>query len=216
MLRDWEEGKYFNADKDKPDIGMRRGEILIGGPGVCDGYLVDPENPDPSIVEKNENDFVTIDGMRYFCTGDIGRFTPQGNLQIIDRKKDLVKLQQGEYVALSKVENALKSCQYVQLPLVYGESDFDYCIALICPNVPNLKKLAASLGVQGELGELCVNKDIIAAVLKDVQATAKAAKLVKFETPEKVILTEELWTPENDMLTVVQKLKRIDIKAKHL
>ena len=41
--------------------------------------------------------------MRYFCTGDIGQITPAGNMQIIDRKKDLVKLQMGEYVALSKV-----------------------------------------------------------------------------------------------------------------
>ena len=47
-------------------MGMRRGEILIGGPAVCDGYLVDKANPDPEIVAKNAEDFVTIDGMRHF------------------------------------------------------------------------------------------------------------------------------------------------------
>ena len=72
---------------------------------MCDGYLVDPQNPDPDIVAKNKEDFVTIDGIRYFCTGDIGQITPAGNMQIIDRKKDLVKLQMGEYVALSKVRD---------------------------------------------------------------------------------------------------------------
>jgi len=213
-LRDWEEGGYKNADKDG-EIGMRRGEILIGGPTVCDGYLVDLEMPDPEIVAKNMEDFVTIDGIRYFCTGDIGQFTPAGNLQIIDRKKDLVKLQMGEYVALSKVENALKSSQYTALPMVYATSSMSYAIALICPNVPSLKKLAASLGVEGELGALCANKEVVAAVLKDVQATCGAAKLAKFEVPAKVILIEELWTPENEMLTAVQKLKRREIVAKH-
>ena len=42
-------------------------------------------------------------GMRWFYTGDIGRFHPDGCLEIIDRKKDIVKLQHGEYVSLGKV-----------------------------------------------------------------------------------------------------------------
>ena len=137
-------------------------------------------------------------------------------MQIIDRKKDLVKLQMGEYVALSKVENALKSSKYTALPMVYATSDMSYAIALICPNMPNLKALAASLGVnQDDVAGMCANKDVIAAVVKDVAATCKAAKLSKFEIPEKVVLIEELWTPENDMLTAVQKLKRREIVAKH-
>ena len=41
--------------------------------------------------------------MRWFYTGDIGRFHPDGCLEIIDRKKDIVKLQHGEYVSLGKV-----------------------------------------------------------------------------------------------------------------
>lgn len=42
-------------------------------------------------------------GMRWFYTGDIGRFHPDGCLEIIDRKKDIVKLQHGEYISLGKV-----------------------------------------------------------------------------------------------------------------
>jgi len=213
-LRDWEEGGYRNSDKDG-EIGMRRGEILIGGPGVCDGYLVDSKNPDKDVVKKNKEEFVTIDGARYFCTGDVGQITPKGNLQIIDRVKDLVKLQMGEYVALSKVENALKASKYVALPMVYATSTMSYCIALVCPNVPVLKKLAEELGVGGELKDWCKDAKVIAAVLKDLAAACGASKLAKFETPSKVVLIEELWTPENDMLTAVQKLKRREIVAKH-
>lgn len=42
-------------------------------------------------------------GMRWFYTGDIGRFHPDGCIEIIDRKKDIVKLQHGEYISLGKV-----------------------------------------------------------------------------------------------------------------
>ena len=63
------------------------------------GYLVDPNDPDPDVVAKNKTEFVTEHGMRFFCSGDIGQVTPEGTIMIIDRKKDLVKLQQGEYVS---------------------------------------------------------------------------------------------------------------------
>ena len=117
---------------------------------------------------------------------------------------------------LFKVENALKSSKYTALPMVYATSSMSYAIALICPNVSALKALAASLGVdQNDVGAMCANKDVLAAVLKDVKETCAAAKLAKFEMPAKVILIEELWTPENEMLTAVQKLKRREIVAKH-
>merc|ERR1719321_2392454 len=101
---------------------------------VAMGYLENPNMPDADVAAKNKNDFTTIDGIRYFCTGDIGQYTPAGNLMIIDRKKDLVKLQMGEYVALSKVENAVKNSKFTALPMVYAKSSMSYCIVLICPN----------------------------------------------------------------------------------
>merc|ERR1719160_1195630 len=103
---------------------------------VCLGYLVDEESPDPEIQKKNEEDFVTIDGVRYFRTGDIGQITSRGTLQIIDRKKDLWKGPQGEYVSLSKVESALKLSPYIDIPMVYGKTGGTYPIALICPQKP--------------------------------------------------------------------------------
>ena len=93
---------------------------------------------------------------------------------------------------LFKVENALKSSKYTALPMVYATSSMSYAIALICPNVPNLKALAASLGVdQSDVGAMCANKDVLAAVLKDVKETCAAAKLAKFEIPAKVILIKD-------------------------
>lgn len=46
-------------------------------------------------------------GMRWFYSGDIGQFHPDGCLEIIDRKKDIVKLQHGEYISLGKVTQTI-------------------------------------------------------------------------------------------------------------
>jgi len=161
-LRDWPEGGYLFSDKDKKDVGMPRGEVLIGGPMVTPGYLVDDQHPDEDVIKKNETEYVTINGVRYFCTGDVGQITKDGNLMIIDRKKDLVKLQQGEYVALSKVENALKRSEYVDLPMVYAKSTHSYCIALVCPALPALTSFAKSQGLpEDDIEALCSNDKVI-------------------------------------------------------
>jgi long-subunit acyl-CoA synthetase (AMP-forming) len=243
-LRDWEEGNYRNSDLQNPSIAKRRGEVrigtrlghgglaahaltrpllishrparpqvLIGGPMVSLGYYVDATAPDPEIVAKNKEEYITLDGIRYFCTGDIGQITPDGNLQIIDRKKDLVKLQQGEYVALSKVENVLKNSKFVELPMVYAESKMSYCIALICPQVAAMK--AASSDKSLDKAALCESAEVKAACVADVKAVCKAAGLAGFETPTKVVLISELWTPDNDLLTAAMKLKRKPIVDKH-
>jgi len=121
----------------------------------------------------------------------------------------------GEYVALSKVENVLKSSKYTALPMTYALSTMSYVIALICPNKKPLEDLAASKGVTGDFEALCKNEEIVAAVLADVTAECKKAKLAKHETPTKIVLISDLWTPDNDMLTAVQKLKRREIVNKH-
>jgi long-subunit acyl-CoA synthetase (AMP-forming) len=215
-LVDWPEGNYLNADEHDPKIGMRRGEVLVGGPSVCQGYLVDPAKPDPDVVKKNEDDFsVDADGVRWFHTGDIGQITRQGCLQIIDRKKDLVKLQQGEYVALSKVESALKACPLVEIPMCYARSTESYCVALVCPSHAALKALAKSLGVgSSDVAALCADKSVVAEVTKQCQSACKG-KLVGFETPKKIGLVADPWTPENDLLTAAMKLKRVPICKAH-
>jgi len=209
-LRDWPEGGYQLADAHDPNIGMPRGEILIGGAMVSQGYLVDPSDPDPDVVQKNKTEFeVDSRGIRFFCTGDIGQITPEGTLMIIDRKKDLVKLQQGEYVALSKVENVLKLCPLVEYPMVYAESTRDFCIALICPNHGMLLKLAQDMGIaETDVGALCENGAIVEEVSKQCAAACKQGKLANLETPRKYGLVADTFSPENDCLTAAMKLKR--------
>merc|ERR1719424_2460643 len=149
-LADWAEGNYMNSDKDKPEIGMRRGEILIGGPCVSPGYFINPKQPNPELAQKNKEDWVKIQGETFFRSGDVGQILPNGTIQIIDRKKDLWKGPNGEYVALSKVEAALKLCEFVDMPMVYGKTGGSYPVALICPQKARILALGKELGIKEE------------------------------------------------------------------
>jgi long-chain acyl-CoA synthetase len=84
--------------------------------------------------DKTKEDFLFENGRRWFKSGDVGQMEANGTLKIIDRKKDLVKLQFGEYVSLGKVEAVLKTCPVVENICIYGESSKSYCVALVVPD----------------------------------------------------------------------------------
>ena len=63
-LKDWDEGGYRGSDARDPAVRMPRGEVLIGGPVVCQGYYVAPHMPDAALEAKNATEFSVIDGVR--------------------------------------------------------------------------------------------------------------------------------------------------------
>ena len=72
--------------------------------------------------EKTKEEFFTENGIRWLRKGDIGQMMQDGTIKIVDRKKDLVKMQGGEYVSLGKVEAQLKTHPLVENICVYGDS----------------------------------------------------------------------------------------------
>ncbi|KAK1163224.1 long-chain-fatty-acid--CoA ligase 4-like isoform X1 [Acipenser oxyrinchus oxyrinchus] len=202
-LRDWLEGGYTNKDKPNP-----RGEILIGGPNVTMGYF--------NSEKVSEDFFVDENGQRWFCTGDIGEINPDGCLQIIDRKKDLVKLQAGEYVSLGKVESALKNCSLIDNICAYANSEQNYVISFVVPNQKKLTCLAVKKNIEGSWEELCNNPIMEGEVLKEIKEVATSIKLQRFEIPVKVRLSPEPWTPETGLVTDAFKLKRKELKNHYL
>lgn len=202
-LVSWEEGGYTTADKPMP-----RGEVVIGGHSVTAGYF----NNDAKTKEV-----YTVDekGIRWFYSGDIGRFHPDGCLEIIDRKKDLVKLQHGEYISLGKVEAALAADNYVNNVMVFADPFHSYCVALVVAAQPALENWAKEAGITyNEFSELCDKPEAVNEVQQSLVKAGKAAKLDKFEIPAKIKLLPEPWTPESGLVTAAFKLKREQLKAR--
>ncbi|KAK4499097.1 hypothetical protein PRZ48_009609 [Zasmidium cellare] len=195
---------------DFPDAGYYstntppQGEIWIRGDSVTVGYL--------DLEKENKESFQ--DG--WFKTGDIGEFNQRGELRIIDRKKNLVKTLNGEYIALEKLESVYRSCHVVGNICVYAAQDQNKPIAIVVPAEPALKQLANDNGVSGNgLEDLCSDKKVNDLVLKEMQAAGKKGGLSGFEIIEGVVLADEAWTPENGLVTSAQKLNRKGLTEKY-
>lgn len=181
-LVDFPDAGYFATNKPNP-----QGEIWLRGPTVMEGYYENPEETAEAM---------TADG--WFKTGDIGEWDHNGHLKIIDRKKNLIKTLNGEYIALEKLEAIYRSAPVVANICVYADDSKDKPIAIIVPAEPALKKLAASIGVEGNtIEELVHNKKLQQAVLKELQTTGRAGGLSGIEIIQGVVMSDEEWTPQN-------------------
>ena len=137
-------------------------------------------------------------------------------MSIIDRKKNLVKLSNGEYIALEKLESIYKSCLHVNNICVYADSLRPRPVALVVPVESAVRKLAAGLGVESkELAVICDNDQVKKAVLKSLLAQGKEAGLKPAEMLFDIYLSSEEWTVENGFVTAAQKLKRSDINKEY-
>lgn len=202
-LVSWEEGGYLTSDKPMP-----RGEIVIGGASVTAGYFKN-ERKTEEVFKVDER------GMRWFYSGDIGRFHGDGCLEIIDRKKDIVKLQHGEYISLGKVEAALMSSNYVDNIMLHADPFHSYCVALVVPSHQAIEKWAQEAGVvYKDFSDLCSKAEAVSEVQQSLNKVGRGAKLDKFEIPAKIKLMAEPWTPESGLVTAALKLKREQLKSK--
>lgn len=194
-LVDWQEGGYQLTDLPFP-----RGELLIGGPHVSSGYF-------RLSSETRENFFTDKNGTRWYVTGDIVELNVEnGSLRIIDRKKDLVKMSNGEFISLGKIESALKLDPFVENVFVYARNTF--CIAFILPNVERITSLAHKLQVDCDLGNICSSESVYSHVIHSLKETARMANLSPIETPKQIFLECNPWTPENGLVTATMKVRR--------
>ncbi|GAA6087865.1 long-chain-fatty-acid--CoA ligase 5 [Tachysurus ichikawai] len=176
------------------------GEVCIKGKNVFCGYLNDPEKTAEALDQ---------DG--WLHTGDIGKWLPNGVLKIIDRKKNIFKLAQGEYIAPEKIENVYIRCGTVAQLFVHGDSLQSCLVAIVVPDAETLPGLAEKLGVKGSFKELCKNQQIKKVILSDLVKLGRDAGLKSFEQVKDLHLHSEQFTIENGLLTPTLKAKRGDL-----
>ncbi|KAH0910613.1 hypothetical protein HID58_033934 [Brassica napus] len=173
-----------------------RGEICIRGKTLFSGY------------HKREDltKEVLIDG--WFHTGDVGEWQPDGSMKIIDRKKNIFKLAQGEYVAVENLENVYGQVEAIDSIWVYGNSFESFLIAVANPSQQTLERWAAENGVNGDFDSICQNTKAKAFLLGELVKTAKERKLKGFEIIRAVHLEPVPFDIERDLLTPTYKKKR--------
>ena len=102
---------------------------------------------------------LTHDG--WLKTGDVGMMMPGSMaMRIVDRKKNIFKLQQGEYVASEKVEAVYTKSPLIAEAFLYGDSTQNYPVAVFSVKEEPIKALASSLGITGDLDEICKRKEM--------------------------------------------------------
>ena len=182
QLVDVPELGYFRTDQPHP-----RGELLVKSETLFPGYYKRPEVT---------ADVFDADG--YYRTGDIVAEVGPDQLTYLDRRNNVLKLSQGEFVTVSKLEAVFGDSPLVRQIFVYGNSARSYLLAVVVPTQEALLHWPPA-----------ERKPLINESLQDV---AKSAGLQSYEIPRDFIVETTPFTLENGLLTGIRKLARPKLK----
>ncbi|MUM17155.1 carboxylic acid reductase [Mycobacterium sp. CBMA271] len=176
---------YFSTDQPHP-----RGELLLKTDGMFLGYYKRPE------VTAG-----VFDPDGFYMTGDIVAELAHDNIAVIDRRNNVLKLSQGEFVAIANLEAEYANSPVVHQIYVYGSSERSYLLAVV---VPTPEAVATANGNETAL------KVAIADSLQDI---AKEIQLQSYEVPRDFIVEPQPFTQGNGLLTGIAKLARPNLKT---
>lgn len=205
-LVDVPEMGYKNSDIDpETGVNMPRGEFWVRGPSIIPCYYKNEE--------KSRETFLQDGWMK---SGDIVQIRPPNNrIEIIDRKKNIFKLSQGEYIAPEKLENVYKNCSsLVTNVFIHGNSLKNYLLMVVSVEDQNVQALAKELNVCGEIEDplqIREDKSFERALLGLFKKKAQEAKLNGLEIPKGVVFSDKSFA-DLGLLTSSFKYKRNDIK----
>lgn len=176
------------------------GEILVYGPNVMKGYHARPE--------ENASAFTPDGGLR---TGDLGHVDGDGFVFITGRIKEQYKLENGEYVMPTELEEQLALSPYIANVFVHG-ANRPYNVAVIVLDVARVRAWAHDAGVTLD-ADLAGDPQVKALIASEVEARTSGARA--FERLHGFVLTTEDFTIANDLLTPTLKLKRRNLLARY-
>lgn len=177
------------------------GEIMVKGPTIFRGYYKKPE-------ATRE---VLIDG--WYMTGDQGKFTPNGNLVMTDRIKDMFKTSGGKYVSPQKIELLLGQENLIEQVIAIGDNR-RFVSALIVPSYEHLNPVAIGLGLDpSDRAGLIGHAAIIRLFQERIDKLQE--ELTPFERVVKFTLLTEPFSIENSAMTSTLKLRRRVIMEKY-
>ncbi|KDR81465.1 hypothetical protein GALMADRAFT_239413 [Galerina marginata CBS 339.88] len=192
---------YMSGDKPNP-----RGELCVRGTNCFTTYYKD---------EKNTKE--TVDDEGWIHTGDVAEIDSYGRVKIIDRVKNIMKLAQGEYVALEKIENVYSSTPLAAQLYVHGDGLQSYLIAVLVPDPVQLAGVASSvIGKKispedfAALDAACNDERVNAHILAILTKIAKQNGLKGFETIKRVHLSLTPFSVDNNTMTPTMKIRRKD------
>ncbi len=181
----------------------RKGIIYIKGDLVMAGYYKEPE----------KTAAVLKDG--WFNTGDLGRLTMEGDLQITGRAKDTIVLIGGENIEPAPIEAKLEESPYIAQSMIVGQ-DQKTLGALIVPSKEHLEEYAAEHKIEyTSYEELCKDSKILDKISKIVKE--KISVWHGFKPYEKITNFRILSEPfkVGDEITLSLKMKRNYIAKKY-
>ena len=133
-----------------------------------------------------------------------------------------MKLSQGEYVALERIENILSAAPIIAQIFVYGHSLQSYLLAVVVPDPVNLARIASTiLGKEivstdtAALDEAAKDERVVKAILDILTKEGAKSSLKGYEYVKRIHISNELFSMENGTLTPTFKIKRKDAATKY-
>ncbi|MFD4668724.1 carboxylic acid reductase [Lentzea sp. NPDC058450] len=168
---------YFQTDRPHP-----RGELLLKAESMFPGYF-----------ERPELTASVFDAEGFYRTGDIMALTGPDELRYVDRRNNVQKLSQGEFVTLSKLEADYTADPLIRQIYVYGSSARPFLLAVIVPTDAAVREAGDADALREALAEA-------------VRRTALRAGLEPYEIPRDFLVETEPFSAENGLLSDVRKL----------
>ncbi|MDT5389793.1 MAG: fatty acid CoA ligase FadD9, partial [Mycobacterium sp.] len=176
---------YFGSDVPHP-----RGELLVKSDQLFPGYYKRPE-----VTAE------VFDADGYYRTGDIVAELGPDQVRYVDRRNNVLKLSQGEFVAVSKLEATFGDSPLVRQIYVYGNSARPYLLAVVVPAEDALSRYSAD--------------ELKSAISSSLKEQARVAGLQSYELPRDFIVETTPFTMENGLLTGIRKLAWPRLKERY-